>query len=105
MIFLLTPFTQCAHTLTTDNGKEFDYHEPITANLDIDFYFAHPYCSWERGLLCQHSCHIKAQYHAAFFTSVLSLSNGSEFCILHSGFKCTSSIRRQFLVLPDHRCG
>jgi len=49
MVSLLTPFAHCVHTLTTDNGKEFAYHEQIAASLDTDFYFAHPYCSWERG--------------------------------------------------------
>ncbi len=49
MVSLLTPFADCVHTLTTDNGKEFAQHEQIAASLDADFYFAHPYCSWERG--------------------------------------------------------
>lgn len=49
MIALLTPFADCVHTLTTDNGKEFAQHERIAAKLDAKFYFAHPYCSWERG--------------------------------------------------------
>ena len=38
-----------AHTLTSDNGKEFAQHETIAAELKLDFYFAHPYASWERG--------------------------------------------------------
>ena len=38
------------HTLTADNGKEFAYHEKIALKLKADFYFAHPYSSWERGL-------------------------------------------------------
>jgi len=49
MISLLTPFAACVHTLTTDNGKEFTQHERIAETLDADFYFAHPYASWERG--------------------------------------------------------
>jgi IS30 family transposase len=49
MISLLTPFTACVHTLTTDNGKEFAQHERIAKELGADFYFAHPYASWERG--------------------------------------------------------
>jgi IS30 family transposase len=49
MISLLTPFATCVHTLTTDNGKEFAQHERIADTLDADFYFAHPYASWERG--------------------------------------------------------
>lgn len=49
MISLLTPFAASVHTLTTDNGKEFAQHERIAGNLDADFFFAHPYASWERG--------------------------------------------------------
>lgn len=49
MISLLTPYAACVHTLTTDNGKEFAQHERIAGKLDADFFFAHPYASWERG--------------------------------------------------------
>lgn len=49
MISLLTPFANWVHTLTTDNGKEFTQHERIAEQLGADFYFAHPYASWERG--------------------------------------------------------
>ena len=45
----LRPFTDDAHTLTADNGKEFAQHETVAAELNLDFYFAHPYASWERG--------------------------------------------------------
>lgn len=47
---LLTPFKGLVHTITSDNGKEFAYHEQIAAGLECEFYFAHPYHSWERGL-------------------------------------------------------
>jgi DNA-binding transcriptional MerR regulator len=49
VISLLTPFADCVHTLTTDNGKEFAQHERIARTLGADFFFAHPYASWERG--------------------------------------------------------
>ena len=49
MISLLTPFAACVHTLTTDNGREFAAHARIASALDADFFFAHPYASWERG--------------------------------------------------------
>ena len=49
MLSLLTPFAACVHTLTTDNGKEFAQHERIARKLNADFFFAHPYASWERG--------------------------------------------------------
>jgi IS30 family transposase len=38
-----------AHTITADNGKEFSGHKEISKALGVDFYFAHPYSSWERG--------------------------------------------------------
>ena len=38
------------HTITSDNGREFAEHEQMAAHLKADFYFAHPYASWERGL-------------------------------------------------------
>jgi len=37
-------------TITGDNGSEFASHERISKKLSADFYFAHPYSSWERGL-------------------------------------------------------
>ena len=40
------PFLQ---TITSDNGKEFAKHQSIAAMLEVDYYFANPYCSWERG--------------------------------------------------------
>lgn len=36
-------------TITADNGREFGNHENIASRLNTEFYFAHPYCSWERG--------------------------------------------------------
>jgi IS30 family transposase len=47
---MLEPFEKYIHTLTSDNGKEFAWHEKIAETLKADFYFAHPYRSWERGL-------------------------------------------------------
>lgn len=38
------------NTLTSDNGKEFAYHEEIANLVGGSFYFATPYHSWERGL-------------------------------------------------------
>ena len=49
-IALLTPLKEVVHTITADNGKEFAYHEKMSAALAADVYFAHPYSSWERGL-------------------------------------------------------
>jgi len=47
---LLLPLKEIVHTITSDNGKEFAMHEQTAAILETDFYFAHPYASYERGL-------------------------------------------------------
>lgn len=49
MIGLLKPHRKKVHTITSDNGREFAEHEEIASGLKADFYFAHPYSSWERG--------------------------------------------------------
>lgn len=49
MIDLLKPYQKRVHTITSDNGREFAGHEGIAKALKADFYFAHPYSSWERG--------------------------------------------------------
>jgi IS30 family transposase len=50
IIELLRPHKGSCHTLTFDNGKEFAAHAFIGQCLGAEVYFAHPYCSWERGL-------------------------------------------------------
>lgn len=50
VIDMLKPFAATVRSITADNGSEFVEHEAIAKALDIDFYFAHPYSSWERGL-------------------------------------------------------
>ncbi len=37
------------YSMTGDNGTEFSGHKKIASTLDIDFYFTHPYSSWEKG--------------------------------------------------------
>jgi len=49
MIHLLKPYKNKVRTITSDNGREFAGHEDIAKELKADFYFAHPYASWERG--------------------------------------------------------
>jgi IS30 family transposase len=49
MIGLLKPHRKKVHTITSDNGREFAAHQEIASRLKADFYFAHPYASWERG--------------------------------------------------------
>ena len=42
--------------------KEFTYHEKITARFECDFYFAHQYHTWERGL----NEHTNSLFHQHF---------------------------------------
>lgn len=48
-IELLMPYKPWIKTITADNGKEFANHKAIADALDVEFYFARPYHSWERG--------------------------------------------------------
>jgi IS30 family transposase len=50
VIRLLKPVAAWVRTITSDNGKEIAGHEAIAEALAAEFYFAHPYHSWERGL-------------------------------------------------------
>ncbi len=50
IVELLRPHRRACKTLTFDNGKEFAEHVFIGQCLGAKVYFAHPYCSWERGL-------------------------------------------------------
>src|SRR5690554_7553030 len=44
----LFPYTTLFRS-TSDNGKEFAAHELVAKHLNIDFFFAKPYASWQRG--------------------------------------------------------
>ena len=46
----LLPLKNIVYTITSNNGKEFALHEKTAETLETDFYFAHPYASYERGL-------------------------------------------------------
>jgi IS30 family transposase len=50
MIEEFKPLAAHVHTITSDNGREFAGHQAIAEALGAEFYFAHPYHSWERGL-------------------------------------------------------
>lgn len=45
-----TQYKDQVFTITSDNGCEFAKHQEVSEALDAQFYFAHPYSSWERGL-------------------------------------------------------
>jgi IS30 family transposase len=39
------------HSITGDNGTEFADHQALAKILQTDFFFTHPYASWEKGLI------------------------------------------------------
>ncbi len=45
----LGPIKERIHTVTSDNGTEFARHDKISESLNIKWYFADPYSSWQRG--------------------------------------------------------
>ncbi len=49
LIAAFSPYKKLLHTVTSDNGKEFADHARIAQRLNVGYYFAHPYHSWERG--------------------------------------------------------
>ncbi len=61
VILIMLPFKFLVHSITADNGTEFAEHEHMARKLEADFYFAHPYSSWERGL-SEYSNRLVRQY-------------------------------------------
>jgi IS30 family transposase len=51
VVRLLTAYMKEVHSITGDNGSEFADHEKIAKALQTDFFFTHPYSSWEKGLI------------------------------------------------------
>ncbi len=49
IVKVLKPYADICKTITSDNGKEFADHKYVSEQLGIDFYFADPYASWQRG--------------------------------------------------------
>lgn len=45
-LYALRPYL---HTITSDNGKEFARHEEIAQQLGVQYFFTHPYSSYECG--------------------------------------------------------
>jgi len=48
---MLLPYKDAVHTITLDNGTEFADHQRLAKLLNTQIYFAHPYSSWEKGLI------------------------------------------------------
>jgi len=48
---LLTAYIRHVHSITGDNGTEFADHQNISKLLKTQFFFTHPFSSWEKGLI------------------------------------------------------
>ncbi|HPO67417.1 MAG TPA: IS30 family transposase [Paludibacteraceae bacterium] len=69
----LSPYKERIHTITSDNGKEFAEHKMISSELKVDFFFARPYHSWERGAN-KNTNELIRQYFSKKFLLKISLS-------------------------------
>jgi len=49
-INMFAPYKNQVLTITSDNGLEFAGHKRIARKLQAQYYFAHPYSYWERGM-------------------------------------------------------
>ena len=47
---MFLPYKEFVLSITSDNGTEFYEHKWIAEKLNTNYFFAHPYASWERGL-------------------------------------------------------
>jgi IS30 family transposase len=47
---MFLPYKKFVRSITSDNGTEFYEHKMIAKRVQADFFFAHPYASWEREL-------------------------------------------------------
>ncbi|EPD29112.1 hypothetical protein SAMN05444420_102171 [Capnocytophaga granulosa] len=61
LINMMLPYKNCVKTITCDNGTEFSDFKRVEKKLDLQFFFAHPYCSCERGL-SEHTNGLVRQY-------------------------------------------
>jgi len=90
VIALLRPHRRRCYTLTFDNGKEFAEHAFIAQCLKARVYFAHPYCSWERGLNENHNGLLRQYFPKK--TSFLKVSqhevNDAVYLLNHRPRKC-----------------
>lgn len=66
LIKVLSPYKGKLFTITSDNGTEFVRHKEVAEALGIDWYFADPYCSQQRG--CNENQNgLMRQYFPSYF--------------------------------------
>ncbi len=59
-------------TMTTDNGNENYLHQRVTRELNMDYYFAHAYASWEKGSVENTNQRIRRYIHKGESIDTLS---------------------------------
>ena len=47
---MMLPYKNVVLSITSDNGTEFYEHKQIAIKLSADYFFAHPYASYQRGV-------------------------------------------------------
>lgn len=90
IIGLLRPYKKQCKTLTFDNGKEFAEHEFIARCLQAKVYFAHPYCSWERGLNENHNGLLRQYFpkNSNLLKVTQEQVHDAVYCLNHRPRKC-----------------
>lgn len=73
VVQMLSPFERHVLSITTDNGTEFADHKFIAKMLHTKVFFAHPYSSWEKGLI-ENTNKLIRQYIPKTLISPLSLT-------------------------------
>ena len=90
MIDLLRPHKRRCKTITLDNGKEFADHAFIGKCLGAKVYFAHPYCSWQRGLNENHNGLLRQYFPKAMSLAGVTQAQVDEavYALNHRPRKC-----------------
>lgn len=105
----LLPYIGTIKSITTDNGGEFARHKELSKRLKTTIYFAHPYCSWEKGAI-ENANKLIRQY----IPSGIPFSNYSELEIKEIQYKINRRPRKKlnykspkqifFLTLQKSSC-
>lgn len=81
---------QLLKTITSDNGLENSFHKDVSQKLQINWYFAHAYHSWEKGSVENSIGRIRrfVPKHTPLSPHTLDFINSLEFKMNHTPRKC-----------------
>ncbi len=85
MTDLLLPYKMMS--ITMDNGSEFSRHEKLVKKLDIETFFADPYCSWQKGQIENTNKLIRQYYPKSEEINEFNTKNINEIPRKKLGFK------------------